>query len=329
MFRLVRPEARSRGASLRHRRRARAGDRAQRDRSRIHRRRPVVHEVLRLSPEDSLVLLTRAATSLSVALGVVLVRILVRRLTGAAAGLPRRPVRIRRARLRGGDLALVGRPVEPLLRRLPRRRRLRGAFRASARDGRVRGRSGVALALLSLTRSFEFVALCCLGHHVRRAHRAASDGRGRRIAHVVAGAAAFAVTTAAVYRLTGKRGLFLLYGGASTTVGQRGRAESRHADVQLLARPRRSSSSSSWSPATTRSARSRTTRAARPLPAELLPAGSRRRERAPLEAPARGPAAVARPALRSASSRSRYRRLGGGNREAAAIGWRAIRLWSR
>ena len=101
-----------------------------------------------------------------------------------------------------------------------------------------------------------------------------------------------------------------------------------HADVQLRRSSRRSSSSSSSSPATTRCARSPTTRAVRD---RCRPTCSRRgrerRQRAPLAAAARDPAAVARPA-------PPVRRRGGGPRSSGrcgtgAVGRRAPRASSR
>ena len=129
----------------------------------------IVHEVLRLSPEDSLVLLTKGSYALSVALGVVLVRVLAAPADGRAAdGHHRRPVRIRRARLRGRDVALVGRAVEPLLRGLPRRRRVRGAVRpGSAHDGVRRGRRCRARAALAHEELRVRRARARLGHRAR------------------------------------------------------------------------------------------------------------------------------------------------------------------
>ena len=180
----------------------------------------IVHETLRLSPEDSLVLLTRGSYALSVALGVVLVRVLMRRLTGAP---PMATI--------GAQFAFVGLVFAAgtwhwsdvpwshffaaflavsvyAMRFAPAR--LTTASAAGA---------GVALALLSLTRSFEFVALvlawgiALVGLTALRL----TGPRTLRTAHVVAGVAAFATTTVAVYGLTGKRGLFLLYGESLDT----------------------------------------------------------------------------------------------------------------
>ena len=99
---------------------------------------------------------------------------------------------------------------------------------------------GVVLALLSLTRSFEFVALV-LAWGIAYAGLTAlrlSGPRTVRAVHVVSALGAFAATTIAVYGLTGKRGTFLLYGQsldsqAGNLGGRRGRSD---ADVQLRAR---------------------------------------------------------------------------------------------
>ena len=120
----------------------------------------LIHEAVRLSPEDSLVLLTRVSYVLAVALGVVLVRVLLRHLIGAPP-----MVTI------GAQFAFIGLMFAAgtwhwsdvpwshffaaflavavyALRYAPARLTVLSAAGA-----------GVALALLSLTRSFEFGAL--------------------------------------------------------------------------------------------------------------------------------------------------------------------------
>ena len=189
----------------------------------------LIHETVRLSPEDSLVLLTRLSYVLAVALGVVLVRVLLRRLTAAPP-----MVTI------GAQFAFVGLVFAAgtwhwsdvpwshffaaflavavyALRFAPARLTVLSASGA-----------GVALALLSLTRSFEFGALVLAwaiafgGLAVLRL----TGARTVRVAHVVAAAGAFAATTVAVYGLTGKRGFFLLYGESlDTQAGHVGSAE--------------------------------------------------------------------------------------------------------
>ena len=238
----------------------------------------MVHEVLRLSPEDSLVLLTRGSYALSVALGVVLVRALLRQLADAPP-----MVTI------GGQFAFVGLVFAAgtwhwsdvpwshffaaflavavyAVRFAPAR--LTTASAACA---------GVALALLSLTRSFEFVALvlawgiALVGLTALRL----TGPRTLRIGHVVSGVAAFAATTVVVYGLTGKRGLFLLYGESlDTQAGSLGGADVATTPtfsfslvptklVQLFVEPcyRSLCSLSDYAGG------------ARPLPADLLPDG--------------------------------------------------------
>ena len=78
------------------------------------------------------------------------------------------------------------------------------------------GATGALLGLLSLTRSFEFVAVVLawgVAAVVLAVLRLASP-RTLRLTHVVSGAGAFVVTSALVYLLTGKRELFLLYGNS-------------------------------------------------------------------------------------------------------------------
>ena len=189
----------------------------------------VLHETLRLSPEDSLVLLTKGSYALSVALGVVLVRILVRQLLDAP---PMVTV--------GAQFAFVGLVFAVgtwhwsdvpwshffaaflavavyAVRFVPTRLTIVSAAGA-----------GVVLALLSLTRSFEFVALV-LAWGITYAGLAAlrlSGPRAVRGVHVVSALGAFATTTIVVYGLTGKRGTFLLYGQSlDSQAGNLGGAE--------------------------------------------------------------------------------------------------------
>jgi hypothetical protein len=177
----------------------------------------LVHDVLGLSPEDALVFLTRASYVLAIACGVLLVRILVRRLTTA-------PPLVSLA----AQFAFVGLvfaagtwhwsdvPWSHFL----------AAFLAVALyavrfvPGRVTIASaaavGVLLSLLWLTRSFELAAVVAAWGitfvvlRLLRLHGA----RVVKLVHVASGAAAFVVTTAAVYLVTGKRDLFFLYGGS-------------------------------------------------------------------------------------------------------------------
>ena len=99
----------------------------------------LLHYVFGLSPEDSLVALTRGSYALSAAAGMVLVRALLRGLVSVPpfASLAAQ-LAFGCARLLGRDLALVGCSMEPLLRSLPRRDALRGPVCAIASDGRSR-----------------------------------------------------------------------------------------------------------------------------------------------------------------------------------------------
>jgi hypothetical protein len=179
-----------------------------------------VHHITRLSPEDSLVLLTRGSYVLAVALGVLLVRALLRRLVGAPA-----MVTI------GAQLAFVGFVFAAgtwhwsdvpwshffaaflavavyAIRFVPRRTTTFWA-----------GVLGSALALLWLTRSFEFAAVLLawgITAAILLLGRVASLPR-LRLPPLVAGASAFLVTTGAVYLITGKRNLFVLYGNSLDT----------------------------------------------------------------------------------------------------------------
>jgi hypothetical protein len=179
-----------------------------------------IHEVVRLSPEDSLVLLTRASYVLAVALGVVLVRVLLRQLTGAPP-----MVTI------GAQFAFVGLvfaagtwhwsdvPWSHFFAAFLAVAVYAARFAPARLSVLSAAGAGVALALLSLTRSFEFGAVV-LAWGIAFAGLALfrlSGPRALRVAHVVAGVAAFAATTVAVYGLTGKRGLFLLYGESLDT----------------------------------------------------------------------------------------------------------------
>ena len=189
----------------------------------------VIHEILRLSPEDSLVLLTKGSYALSVALGVVLVRVLVRQLMDAPP-----MVTI------GAQFAFVGLVFAAgtwhwsdvpwshffaaflavavyVVRFAPARLSIVSAVGI-----------GAVLALLSLTRSFEFVALVLAWGIVYAGLSALrlSGPRTVRAVHVVSALGAFAATTIVVYGLTGKRGTFLLYGQSlDSQAGNLGGAE--------------------------------------------------------------------------------------------------------
>ena len=175
----------------------------------------LIHDVLRLGPEDSLILLTRASYALSAACGVVLVRVLMRRLTDAP------PLVTLAAQF--GFVGLVFAAGTWHWSDVPWSHFFAAFLAAAIYASRFvpprltlvsAAVTGSALALLWLTRSFEFaavlgawaVALVVLG-----ALRLLGP-RTLRVAHIVSGAAAFVFTAAVIYGVTGKRDLFLLYG---------------------------------------------------------------------------------------------------------------------
>ena len=177
----------------------------------------VVHYVTRLGPEDALVALTQAGFVLTVAGGVLLVRMLARRLTDAPllVSLGAQIVFMALVFAAGtwhwsdvpwshffAAFLAVGlyaaRYVPP---------------RATVLSAAVVG-SGVAL--LWLTRTFELLAVLTAwaGTLALFALLRLVGPRTIRAVHVISGAAAFLVTTTAVYLITGKRDLFFLYEGS-------------------------------------------------------------------------------------------------------------------
>ena len=173
----------------------------------------VLHWITGLGPEDSLVWLTRASYALSVAVALVLVRVLVRRLAGAP------PLVSLASQL--GLVALVFAAGTWYWSDVPWSHFLAaflGVALYAARYGPARVTSryaalvGVVLALLALTRTFELVAVLAAWVAVAVLFGVLRLARPTfRAAPVLAGVGAFVVTTAAVYAATGKRGLFLLY----------------------------------------------------------------------------------------------------------------------
>ena len=174
----------------------------------------LVHALFGLSPEDSLVALTRASYALSVAAGLVLVRVVVARLTSAPAltSLASQVVFVA-ILFSAGTWHWSDVPWSHFF----------AAFLAVAlyairfappRLGLAQaGAVGVVLALLALTRSFELVALVAawgitLGALVLLR---LPLGRAWRARHLLTAAAGFVATTAVVYAATGKRDVFFLY----------------------------------------------------------------------------------------------------------------------
>ena len=174
----------------------------------------LVHDVFGLSPEDSLIALARASYALSIAAGLVLVRVL------AARWRPVPPIASLATQL--VFLALVFAAGTWYWSDVPWSHffaaflavAIYAARFAPARPSLAAAAiTGMLLALLAATRSFELVAIvlawgiAALG--LRLLHLSTSAWSAQR---ALAGAVAFFVTTGAVYLATGKRDLFFLYG---------------------------------------------------------------------------------------------------------------------
>ena len=175
----------------------------------------LVHEVLRIDAEQSLVFLTRGSYVLSVAAAMVLVGALVRRLTGApplvslAAQFSLAALVFSAGTWHWSDVpwshfyaALLAVALY-LVRFVP----------ASPRRGYAVV-IGALLAVLSLTRTFEFAAIVMawvIGAILVAVLGARPQVR-RSSVHLLLGAVAFAGTLAIVYAGTGKRDGFVLYG---------------------------------------------------------------------------------------------------------------------
>lgn len=174
----------------------------------------LVHFVTSLTPEDSLIALARTSYMLSVAGCMVLVRVLVRRLApgpslvSLAAQFAFVTLVFSAGTWHWSDIpwshfyAAFLAVMFYVVRFAP----VHVTLASSAL-------TGVVLALLALTRSFEFVAVLAAWGlalailAILRIHRP----RRPRAAGVALGACTFVATTAAVYAATGLRGLFLLY----------------------------------------------------------------------------------------------------------------------
>ena len=174
----------------------------------------LLHDVLGLSPENALVALNRASYAVSVAGGMALVRVIVRRLVSAppAASLAAQFAFVALAFTAGtwywSDVpwshflaACLGVLVYAS-RFVPERISVAGA-----------GIVGATCALLVLTRSFEAVALLLAWALALAVLAALRIGTWRPpgAAHVLTGGVVFAATAVAVHVATGKREPFLLY----------------------------------------------------------------------------------------------------------------------
>lgn len=175
----------------------------------------LIHSVLGSSPEDSLVALTRGSYALSVAVGMVLVRVSVRSLASApplvtlASQLVFVALVFSAGTWHWSDVpwshffAAFLAVALYAIRYAPR-----GTTRIQA------GAVGVVVALLALTRSFELAALVAAWGIALGALSVLrlSGPRAWRAVHLVTATGTFLATTAAIYLATGKRGLFVLYG---------------------------------------------------------------------------------------------------------------------
>jgi len=179
----------------------------------------LVHDVLRLSPEDSLVAVTRVSYVLSVAVGLILVRVLVARW----ASTPPMVSLVSQFAF----LAFVFAAGTWYWSDVPWSHFLAAFLAVAVYASRfVSGRPSVALAattggvlaLLAATRSFEFMAIALawgIAAVAFGAFRLSPIAFGVR--RLVVGAGAFVATTAVVYLATGKRDLFFLYGSQLDT----------------------------------------------------------------------------------------------------------------
>jgi len=175
----------------------------------------LLHTVFGLSPQDSLVALTRGSYALAVAGGMVLVGVVMRRLV-AAPPLVSLSAQLLFAALvfSAGTWHWSDVPWSHFfaaflavslyaIRYAPARMTV---FHAGA--------AGVVLALFALTRSFELAAVIAawgIAAVVLAALRLLPP-RTWNAVHLVSGAGGFVAATAAVYLTTGKRDIFFLYG---------------------------------------------------------------------------------------------------------------------
>lgn len=175
----------------------------------------LLHSVFGLSPEDSLVALTRGSYALSVAVGMVLVRVLVRGLTSAPP-LVCLGTQVLFVALvfSAGTWHWSDVPWSHFFAAFLAVTLYAVRYAPARMTVAQAGAVGVVLALLALTRSFELAALVAawgIAFVVLAALRLSAP-RTWRVAHLVSGAGAFVATTAAVYLATGKRDVFFLYG---------------------------------------------------------------------------------------------------------------------
>jgi hypothetical protein len=197
----------------------------------------LVHDVFRLSPENSLIALNRASYVLSVAVALILVRVLVSRWanTPAPVSLAAQLVFLAFV-LAAGTWYWSDVPWSHFLAACLGVAFYAARFAPGRTTVATAAVTGVALALLATTRSFELMAIVlawgivALGFAVFRLSPLRAGLR-----NVLAGSAAFVIATAAVYGVTGKRGLFFLYGGQlDTQAGSSTAAEVAHTPTLSL-----------------------------------------------------------------------------------------------
>ncbi len=175
----------------------------------------LLHYVFGLSPEDSLVALTRGSYALSAAAGMLLVRALLRGLVSVppfaslAAQLAFAALVFSAGTWHWSDV-----PWSHFFAAFLAVTLYAVRFAPSRLTVVHAGVIGVVLALLALTRTFELAALILAWGvaFVVLAVLRLSGPRTWHAAHLVTAAGAFAATTAAVYLATGKRDVFFLYG---------------------------------------------------------------------------------------------------------------------
>jgi hypothetical protein len=172
----------------------------------------LVHQVLGLSLEDSLVAVTRTSYVLGVALGLVLVRVLVGRLVQASPSISLASQVV--------FVALVFAAGTWYWSDVPWSHFLAAALAVAVYVARFAPATptaisaaavGALLALLAATRTFEALAVVLAWALVATALLLLRSGSGVELRRLLVGTGAFVATTAVVYLATGKRELFLLY----------------------------------------------------------------------------------------------------------------------
>jgi hypothetical protein len=175
----------------------------------------VVHEVFGLSPEDALIALTRASYALSVAAGLLLVRVLLRRLAGDVPpmiSLASQFVFLA-AVFAAGTWYWSDVPWSHFFAAFLAVAVYAARFAPRAPSVASAALVGVLFALLAGTRTFELVAvLLAWGIVAGYLLLVRAGPRVVALRHVVTGCLAFVAATALVYAGTGKRELFFLYG---------------------------------------------------------------------------------------------------------------------